>query len=450
MIVLLFFQLIFLSVIVADDINSKLTNILEDGVNKLTYPGAVGIVGTKDGKILYKGAVGHYTYDTTTPSMNTDSTWFDLASVSKVLGTTSAVALLYQRGFLNLEMKIADILDNDFAINNKESITIEHCLLHEAGFQPDPNPQFWDEAFGCPEINQDPIEEKFTCLNKIYDSIINQELISEPGTSFLYSDISFMTLQLVVGKTVYENQLTTSDELREECTNAIKKSHSKSKSLIYVCYFESFLRTQVFTSKELPNSNDNNDNNSLVYRLSEDLWNEAAPTIDDTILQKQRVQGKVSDGNCYIAGGICGHAGLFGTANIVSNLMSYFISAPQPLQQKQQMIDAKTMDLFTTVHNASFSSRALGWDTNSYVNVSDQGFDHSCGSFPASTFMHIGYTGTCVCGNTEAGLYTVILTNRVYNCEGLSCTNSSSSTATKDVYRQFNSAAFEAFSKVKI
>ncbi len=455
MILFVVLQLILFSAIKADDINSVLTNILEDGVNKLTYPGAVGIVGTVDGKVLYKGAVGHHTYDTSTPLMNADSTWFDLASVSKVLGTTSAVALLYQRGYLNLDMKIADVLDKDFAVNNKDSITIKHCLLHEAGFQPDPNPQFWDEAFGCPEIYQDPVEEKFTCLNKMYDSIMNQELISEPGTSFLYSDISFMTLQLVVGKTVYENELNINDDLREECISAIKKSHSKSKSLNYVCYFESFLRTQVFTSKELPNSSDNNDNNALVYRLSEDLWKEAAPTIDDTILQKQRVQGKVSDGNCYIAGGICGHAGLFGTANIVSNLMSYFISAPPPppsqQKQQQQMINAKTMDLFSTVHNASFSSRALGWDTNSYVNVSDQGFDHSCGSFPASTFMHIGYTGTCVCGNTDVGLYTIILTNRVYNCEGLSCTNSSSSTATKDVYRQFNSAAFEAFSsQVKI
>ena len=105
MILFVVLQLILFSAIKADDINSVLTNILEDGVNKLTYPGAVGIVGTVDGKVLYKGAVGHHTYDTSTPLMNTDSTWFDLASVSKVLGTTSAVALLYQRGYLNLDMK---------------------------------------------------------------------------------------------------------------------------------------------------------------------------------------------------------------------------------------------------------------------------------------------------------------------------------------------------------
>jgi len=69
------------------------------------------------------------------------------------------------------------------------------------------------------------------------------------------------------------------------------------------------------------------------------------------------------------------------------------------------------------------SSRALGWDTNFIdTTVSDHGFSNSCGTFPQSTFMHIGYTGTCVCGTAEGnggkGLYSVILTNRVYNCEG--------------------------------
>ena len=137
-------------------------------------------------------------------------------------------------------------------------------------------------------------------------------------------------------------------------------------------------------------------------------------------------------------------------------------------------LNASTVGAFTSVRNASFSSRALGWDTNLH-SVDDFGFDGVCGGgsksgsgsgsagsnehqasasllpasdsdsyFPESTFLHIGYTGTCVCiappNADDGGVWTVLLTNRVYGCQGQLCP-SASEDAAKAAYRQFNEAA---------
>jgi hypothetical protein len=62
------------------------------------------------------------------------------------------------------------------------------------------------------------------------------------------------------------------------------------------------------------------------------------------------------------------------------------------------------------------------------------------------TFMHTGYTGTCICVDPDPlhGLYTVILTNRIYNCEGQLC-ETGSSDAVKEVYRTFNTAVVQLY-----
>ena len=70
-------------------------------------------------------------------------------------------------------------------------------------------------------------------------------------------------------------------------------------------------------------------------------------------------------------------------------------------------MNATTARLFTTIANASKSSRALGWDTNA-------GAYRGCGNFSDATFTHTGYTGTLLCADPTRGLAAVLLTNRVY------------------------------------
>ena len=96
--------------------------------------------------ITYEFALGRYSYDLndTTVDINTI---YDIASLTKVVATTSAVALLYQRGILDLNTYVVDILGNKYNNGGKESITVLHCLLHNAGYSPDPQPWYWDKSF---------------------------------------------------------------------------------------------------------------------------------------------------------------------------------------------------------------------------------------------------------------------------------------------------------------
>jgi serine-type D-Ala-D-Ala carboxypeptidase len=407
-----------------------LNEILSFGTKMHFFPGAVGFVGNGS-EILYSTATGHHTYDESSPLMDA-STIFDMASCSKVLATTSAVASLYEKGHLGLDTYVKDILGDDFSQGGKGPITVRNCLLHNAGFLPDPDPWYWSSDFNCPNTDNYIVKEDFTCIDQVYDSLLQEKIQTEVGTEFKYSDLSFITLQMVAGKTVKDKGLVSDGDLSTKCSDAL--SSNAGLGMIYSCYFEAYTRINVLMNPALPRT-------GATYLLSEDLWSQAAPTINDTQYLHRRVQGQVSDGNCYAMGGVCGHAGLFGTGHQISGIMQYLVGAPS---ESTGFLNATTVELFTTLQNPEQSSRALGWDTNSRdETVSDQGFTNSCGNMPEETFMHIGYTGTCVCG-VRGGLWTVILTNRVYNCDGQSCP-SELSTYVKDIYRRFNSMAYKLY-----
>lgn len=65
-------------------------------------------------------------------------TLFDLASLTKVLATTTATMILYQQGLLNLTAPVTQYLGSKFAAQGKAAIQVHHLLQHNAGFPPDP------------------------------------------------------------------------------------------------------------------------------------------------------------------------------------------------------------------------------------------------------------------------------------------------------------------------
>jgi serine-type D-Ala-D-Ala carboxypeptidase len=127
-------------------VEAQLDDILNDGVTNRVYTGVAAMAGSLDGSFQYSGAFGRYKYPDDPDDDGIEdaavelSSRFDLASCSKVVGGTSAIALLYERGYISLDMRVADILGEEFAKNGKDSISIRHCLLHNAGFAPDPVP----------------------------------------------------------------------------------------------------------------------------------------------------------------------------------------------------------------------------------------------------------------------------------------------------------------------
>jgi CubicO group peptidase (beta-lactamase class C family) len=309
--------------------------------------------------------------------------------LTKVVSTTSVVALLYQNGYFNLDTRVADILGDDFKNGGKENITILNCLLHNAGFAPDPVPWYWDPTFGCPNTAHEYPEEDFSCLNTmIYSSFMSETLVTPPGEAYVYSDLSFITLQMVVGTLVLENNMVSKTDMAQclSLQSGVQTLRAGAPPMPQqiVCAYEAFVRTQVFhrptdaltasADKWMP---------STGFLPAQALWSACAPTLNDTgsgSYTHKRLQGQVADGDCYAMGGIAGHAGVFSNAGDVGKLAQYWLAhttasasetataAALPVQAGAggvlPFLNATTVKLFSTAYNLTQSSRALGWSTN--------------------------------------------------------------------------------------
>jgi len=353
--------------------------------------------------ILYHQALGHFTYSIPPPQNNdinppmTIDTRFDMASCTKVSTVTTAIAQFYQRGELALDTKVGDILGSQFNVYGKTNITILNLLLHNSGFYSDPNP-FWNTpSFGCPQTSHYNPLENFDCSEKIYASLLSQKLQHNIGTTYLYSDLNFMTLMYVLGDIVEKKGHVSTEDLREDC----KRSALDAPGLRKQCFFEAYVRKFILEPVGM-------DKSGFGYLNKED-WSECAPAENDTVFFHDTYQGQVSDGNAFAMGGISGHAGFFSTTSDLYKLLQKILFATP----SDQFLNKTTVDLFIKEYNHSQSSRALGWNTND-PTVNDMGWNQSCGSLSPTTFMHIGYTGTMMCVDPERRVIMLLLTNRVY------------------------------------
>ena len=151
------------------------------------------------------------------------------------------------------------------------------------------------------------------------------------------------------------------------------------------------------------------------------------PTADDRSFRKRIIQGEVQDENASVMGGVAGHAGLFATAEDLATFVHVLLRGGRPL------VRPETLALFTRREAAPVgSSRALGWDTPSSPSQSGK-------YFSASSFGHLGYTGTSLWIDPARQLSITLLTNRTWP----DCSNK----AIKDVRPAFHDAVVEALEK---
>ncbi|MGE5401484.1 MAG: glycoside hydrolase family 3 N-terminal domain-containing protein [Ignavibacteriales bacterium] len=324
---------------------SSVDSIMREGLADSVFPGAVLYVGHK-GRVIYRKAFGKYTYDPDAQPMSLDA-MFDLASVSKVIGTTTAAMILYDEGKLILDKKVMDYLPG-FGNHGKENITVRNLLLHNAGFTP-----------------FKPFYKTYTKPSEVINDIMNTSLEYPTGTKFLYSDLSMITLQLIIEKLAGEP-------------------------------LDVFLREKVFDPLGMKNT---------MYNPPADLWYKCAPTEVDNYWRMATMRGKVHDEAAYLLGGVAGHAGLFSTGGDLSIFMQMMLNKGK--YDGKQLIKPATVELWTT-KQTNQSSRGLGWDTKTQTGS-------SAGSlFSASSFGHTGFTGTSVWADKNRDLFVVLLTNRVY------------------------------------
>src|SRR5215831_17507531 len=154
--------------------------IINQAISDGNLPGAVLIVG-HNGKVIYRKAYGNRALEPKRELMTVD-TIFDLASLTKVIATTTAVMQLVEQGKVRLNDPVAKYLP-EFAQNGKEDITVRQLLTHYSGLAPDID-----------------LESPWEGKNTAYQLAFVMPPETTPGSGFVYSDINFIMLGALVEK----------------------------------------------------------------------------------------------------------------------------------------------------------------------------------------------------------------------------------------------------------
>jgi len=231
-------------------------SIIQQAIADGNIPGAVLIVG-HDGKLVYRKAYGHRALEPRREPMTLD-TIFDMASLTKVIVTTTAVMQLVERGKVRLNDPVAKYLPQ-FAQNGKEDITIRQLLVHFSGLAPDLD-----------------LKTPWTGKETAYQMAFAQTLEEAPGSEFVYSDINFIVLGALV------------EQVSGEPLNQYADRHI-------------FAPLKMTHTRFLPPAS----------------WRpKIAPTQYDE--SEHMLRGMVHDPTARRMGGVAGHAGLFSTGDDVA------------------------------------------------------------------------------------------------------------------------------------
>ncbi len=287
-------------------------DVIREAIAAHAFPGA-SLAVTLDGKLLAWRGFGRFTYDPESPSVS-PTTVYDLASVTKVVATTTVAMMLYESGSLNFEKKVCEFLPcfAEGSGDRRKDVTVRHLLAHTSGL---------------------PGYEKLFLTASHRDELVGAAervpLVAEPGSVAEYSDIGFILLGEILTKIMEE-------PLDCFCDRAI------------------FEPLGMAAARFVPPPE----------------WStQIPPTENDLTFRRRIIQGEVNDENCSVMGGISGHAGLFGSALDVATFAHCILNGGSPI------LKPETIALFTRREvSPAGTSRALGWDTPSTPSQSGRYF----------------------------------------------------------------------------
>jgi serine-type D-Ala-D-Ala carboxypeptidase len=284
---------------------------------------------------------------------------FDLASVTKVVATTAACMVLYDRGLLELDQPIARLLPEFTASATdprRGQVTFRMLLAHSSGLPA------YIKLFQTAKTPAELLAQTFAV-----------ELTADPGTRAEYSDIGFILLGEAIGR-------ITGEPLDQFCQREI------------------FQPLGMATCRFVP---------------SEDQKRLIPPTEKDRVFRHRLIQGEVNDENASVMGGVAGHAGCFARAEDVALFAECMIQGGiVPGHPNRPLFQPHTVELFTRREESPpGTSRALGWDTPSTPSSSGK-------YFSTRSFGHLGYTGTSLWIDPDRKLSVTLLTNRTWPDRG--------------------------------
>lgn len=326
----------------------EVDRIINEAIKDSVFPGAVvGIV--KDGVLAYNRGYGYQDYAKTEAVRETDV--YDLASITKVMATTTAAMKLADRGELNLDDPVANYI-KEFKTPEKKDITIRDLLLHQSGLP----------AFRV-------YVDSLTSRTEIVEAIKNEPLIYETGTQYIYSDLGMILLGEII--------------------------HEISGSRL-----DRFMRNEFYFPLNMYSTFFN------PYRNSSWLVSRIAPTEIDTVFDRGIVRARAHDERAYFMDGVSGHAGLFSSAIDMAKFSTMLMNGG--IYSGKQYLKPETIQLFTS-RQSKLNERGLGFDRKS-----SSGFSTAGQLASENAFGHTGFTGTSIWIDPDKNMAVILLTNRTF------------------------------------
>jgi uncharacterized protein YbbC (DUF1343 family) len=329
--------------------------LVEQAIADKKLPGAVVLVGRGD-RVVWDEAIGRRAVAPTPEPMTVD-TIFDLASLTKVVATTTSVMKLVEDGRIRLNERVSDYIPG-FERHNKTNITIRHLMTHTSGLRPDldsANP--WTGADTAIQLAMDEIPS------------------APPGERFVYSDINYFLLGDIVRR-------------------------------VSGIPLDEFARQNIFEPLGMKDT---------MFLPPESLRPRIAPTEPCTEFGwpcdgpgMKMMRGVVHDWTARRMGGVAGHAGLFSTAADLAIFCQMLLDGGT--YKGARILAPLTVAKMTTPASAPGDPnvRGLGWDI-------DSSFSSNRGELlPIGSFGHTGFTGTSIWIDPVTKTFVVFLSNRVH------------------------------------
>jgi CubicO group peptidase (beta-lactamase class C family) len=327
----------------------KIDHVMEQAILDKVFPGGVVTV-LKNGVIVYQKAYGRHQYEMDATPYQVDDI-FDLASLTKVIATTTSIMHLVDQGTLDLDEKVSSYIP-EFGTPSKNDITIRDLLLHESGL-----PAYRNYI------------DHITHSDSLLMAVSKEELVHSRGQRYVYSDLGFILLAQIIEK-------------------------------ISGISFQDYADRHIFSALQMSETMFNPKNNST------DFIKRIPPTEIDTSFRKRVIQAEVHDERAWLLGGVAGHAGLFSTSTDIAIWAGMLMDYGR--YNDLTIIDSALVSTFIR-RQSTLANRGLGFDMKS-----DAGFSSAGTLMSASTFGHTGFTGTSVWMDPERGVALIVLTNRTW------------------------------------
>jgi len=272
--------------------------IVRQGIRQGVYPGAVVVIGRKD-SVLYARGYGHFTWSPSSPVPTPDSTLWDIASITKVMGTTSAAMRLVDARRLSLDAPVRQYLPR-FSGGPKDRVTVRMLLDHTSGLR-----------------SYVPFFKQARTRDGAKTLLYAEPLVRQPGNSAVYSDLNAILMGLVL-----------------ESVSGLP--------------LDSLVAREVFGPLEL---------HGTTFRPPASVRRRTVPT---ALWRGQPVQGQVNDPNAVVFGGAAGHAGIFSSGMDLARYAQVWLR--NGAGPRGQWVTPATIRQFLT-RGVNSGPRLLGWDT---------------------------------------------------------------------------------------